>query len=147
MVYIVVFDFDILVVDVGVDQVVGCGQLVILDGFVFMFLVVNIFYEWVGMLMLVDVNVVSFEVLEVGMYQLIVMNINNGCVDILEVVIVIFEFFDDVNVGVDVVVCDDIFDLSGNLLINGDNIIGVWIIVIGVVIDMLNSLVIMVSGL
>eukprot|EP00903_Cladosiphon_okamuranus_P000727 g725.t1 len=67
--------------------------------------------------------------------------------DFTEVVTVTFEFPDDANAGADAAACDDIFDLSGNLPTNGDNITGVWTTATGAVIDMPNSPVTMVSGL
>ena len=147
MVYTVVPDPDTPVADAGADQVAGCGQPATLDGSASTPPAANISYEWVGTPTLVDVNAVSPEASEAGMYQLIVTNTNNGCADTSEVVTVTFEFPDDANAGADAAACDDIFDLSGNLPTNGDNITGVWTTATGAVIDMPNSPVTMVSGL
>lgn len=92
---VVEFDFEMLiVVGVVLDNILGCGDIFILDGIGF-FEGMIYDYEWVvvgGMgLFLVFVINLMVMVDVVGDYLFIVMNMNIGCFDIFEVVFILFD--------------------------------------------------------
>ncbi len=122
--FAVELDPDVPVADPGADQTVECGDLINLDGtasstgpqYTYEWLVIE--GELTG-----DVSGLTPSTTGGGMYQLIVNNSDNGCIDTSAVLAVTLQLPELANAGEDMDVCDDLAFLSGNAVAGTQ---GVW---------------------
>ena len=131
----------------GGTQTLMCGEVGGLDANASTPASATFVYEWIatgGGVLGGDLTGATPTIIETGMFQLVIMNTENGCTDTSGIVTVMLQLPDPADAGADMAACDDTVDLNA-VAVAGTQ--GAWTTTSGAIIDMPNDPATTISGL